>query len=40
MELEEFEKVLTQEEREEITRQVVAQMFPNLPKRKQDKNEN
>ncbi|WP_373710887.1 hypothetical protein [Jeotgalibaca porci] len=40
MRLEEFDEVLTQEERERIASEVVAEMFPNLPKRKRDKDEN
>ncbi|WP_373757844.1 hypothetical protein [Jeotgalibaca porci] len=40
MKLEEFDETLTLEERERIAREVVAEMFPDLPKRKQEKNEN
>ncbi|WP_373804539.1 hypothetical protein [Jeotgalibaca porci] len=39
MTLEELEKVLSQEERQRITSEVVAEQFQNLPKRrKQDEN--
>ena len=34
MTFEEFEKALTQEERDQINERVVAEMFPHLPKRR------
>ncbi len=40
MRLEDFDEVLTQEERDRIARDVVAEIFPHLPKRKRDKDEN
>ncbi len=35
MKLEDFDEVLTQEERERIARDVVAEMFPYLPEKRE-----
>lgn len=39
MTFEDFKKVLTQEERDRLDEEVVAEMFPHLPKRRKQ-NEN
>ncbi len=39
MKLEDYNKFLTKEKRNELTKQVVGELFPHLPKRrKQDEN--